>query len=34
MNYNSLKSNVSDFAMITVGLILYAIGFCVFILPH
>ncbi len=34
MNYNSLKSNVNDFAMITVGLILYAIGFCVFILPH
>lgn len=32
--YASLKSNVKDYVMITVGLILYAIGFTAFILPH
>ena len=32
--YNSLMVNAKDYVMIIIGLILYAIGFCVFILPH
>ena len=32
--YNSLMVNAKDYIMIVVGLILYAVGFCVFILPH
>ena len=32
--YNSLMVNAKDYIMIIVGLWLYAIGFCVFILPH
>lgn len=32
--YNSLMVNAKDYVMIVVGLFLYAIGFCVFILPH
>lgn len=32
--YNSLMANTKDFLMITVGLILYAVGFSAFILPH
>lgn len=29
-----LKNNIKDFSMITVGLLLYAVGFTAFILPH
>lgn len=32
--YDSLMSNAKDYVMIIVGLILYSIGFCAFILPH
>ncbi len=32
--YDTLMSDVRDYTMIVVGQILYAIGFCVFILPH
>ncbi|MBD5358806.1 MAG: YitT family protein [Bacteroides sp.] len=32
--YDSLMSNAKDYVMIIVGLILYALGFCAFILPH
>lgn len=32
--YDSLMSNAKDYIMIVVGQILYAVGFCVFILPH
>ncbi|MBD5180965.1 MAG: YitT family protein [Bacteroidales bacterium] len=33
-NYNSLMTNAKDYVMIIVGLALYAIGFCAFILPY
>lgn len=32
--YNSLMVNVKDYLMIIFGLCLYAVGFCIFILPH
>lgn len=32
--YDSLMSNAKDYAMILVGLMLYALGFTAFILPH
>ncbi|MDE5712139.1 MAG: YitT family protein, partial [Muribaculaceae bacterium] len=32
--YDSLMSDAKDYVMIVVGQILYAIGFCAFILPH
>lgn len=33
-NYNSLMNDAKDYTMIIVGLMLYAIGFCCFILPY
>lgn len=32
--YNNLVSEVRDYLMISIGLVLYAVGFCTFILPH
>ena len=32
--YNSLMTNAKDYVMIVFGVVLYAIGFCGFILPH
>lgn len=34
IKYDSLMHNVKDYIMITFGLVLYAIGFTAFILPH
>ena len=33
-NYNSLMTDAKDYVMIIVGLMLYALGFCAFILPY
>lgn len=32
--YNSLMTNAKDYVMIVLGIVIYAIGFCAFILPH
>lgn len=32
--YNSLMNNARDYLMIVLGLVMYSIGFCTFILPH
>lgn len=32
--YNSLMTNAKDYIMIVLGIVIYAIGFCAFILPH
>ena len=33
-SYNSLMTNAKDYVMIIFGIVMYAIGFCAFILPH
>lgn len=33
-SYNSLMTNAKDYVMIVLGIFLYAVGFCGFILPH
>ena len=33
-SYNSLMTNTKDYFMIVLGIMLYSLGFCAFILPH